>query len=84
MPYSLNDALIDRDRDLDIATFALSETQLAQIPGRQALRADRADRSDDAKFLAGPAAPDHEFGYCGVPGLDTMGVKRRSGEPQES
>src|SRR6266481_2016179 len=33
MPFDLNDALIDRDRDLDIATFAISETQLAQIPG---------------------------------------------------
>ena len=32
MPFNLNDALIDRDWDLDIATFAISETQLAQIP----------------------------------------------------
>jgi len=33
MPYSLNDALIDRDRHLDIATFVLSEAELKRIPG---------------------------------------------------
>jgi hypothetical protein len=32
MPFDLNEALIDRDRELDIATFSISETQLARIP----------------------------------------------------
>src|SRR5260370_28508193 len=34
-------------------------------------------------FSAGPAAPNHEFGYYGVPGLDTIrggkGVRRAAG-----
>lgn len=33
LPFDLDGALIDRDRDLDIATFAVSEDQLGQIPG---------------------------------------------------
>ena len=33
LPFDLNDALIDRDQDLDIATFAISEANLARIPG---------------------------------------------------
>jgi hypothetical protein len=33
IPFDLDDALIDRDRNLDIATFAVSEAQLARIPG---------------------------------------------------
>jgi hypothetical protein len=40
--------------------------------GRHLRRADRADRCEDAKFVARATAPDHEFGYYGVPGLDTM------------
>ncbi len=55
----------------------------ARRAGRHLRRADRADRCDDAKFLARATAPDHEFGYCGVPDLDTMrggkGVTRATG-----
>jgi acyl-CoA reductase-like NAD-dependent aldehyde dehydrogenase len=36
------------------------------------------------KFLAGPALPNHEFGYYGGASLDTMRLERRSREPQES
>jgi hypothetical protein len=33
LPIDLNDTLIDRDQDLDIATFAIAEADLARIPG---------------------------------------------------
>ena len=50
---------------------------------RQLLRAERSDPCDDAKSPAKPTAPNHKFGYYGVPGLDTMlrgkGVTRAAG-----
>jgi hypothetical protein len=33
MPFALNDAVIDSDDELDIATFGVSEDELTQIQG---------------------------------------------------